>query len=117
MSAVQNWLFNIKYLSKVSHTVTSNVLSLTNSSWFCGLSGVGQRVSGVPREGEKAAEWSGSCDRPTPQARPAQYGPQDEPDPTHQQDPAAAGGPIMTYLLHVDRTRLSAINVTFIYSK
>lgn len=67
-------------------------------TWTCGVlssvgcSSAGQRVSGVQRAGEEAAEWPGSCDVSAPPAGAAERCAPDEPGAPRLQDPRAAGG-------------------------
>lgn len=59
----------------------------------CGCSSARQGAPAVQRPGEEAAEWSGSCDRSSPAPGAAEHGAQGEAQPTHRQDPPAAGEP------------------------
>lgn len=59
----------------------------------CGCSSARQGAPAVQRPGEEAAEWSGSCDRSSPASGAAEHGAQGEAQPTHRQDPPAAGEP------------------------
>lgn len=60
-----------------------SVLSGCSSAW--------QGVPAVQRQGEEAAEWTGSCDRPTPPPGATEHGAQDGTGPTRQQAPPTTG--------------------------